>query len=1067
PDGSFAAVSGTLLPSTTRPAFTSSASAAAERALDRIFGASRPQMAIAETGETGGWQTLEIASTPDLQVTDARARRELARVGSQLVEAWAVEIMGQVPVDPDDPDAPDFVAHRYLVADVGGRILRDVDLVQNDAFVYRAYAETTGNRRPLDGATQSFTPHPTGVPDGSAPSIIPQNLVVMEAFNGPLDPWLATNAATTDGNNAEAFADLDNTLTFTTGDVRPEVKSGRVLNYTYDHTIGPLDTLNQSKAAAVNAFFVVNWMHDWWYDSGFTETAGNGQANNFGRGGVGNDRLLILAQAGANRGLRNNANMATPADGARPRMRMYLWTQGAATSLVTPSGTPVSRALTTGPRDFEIAGDLVVAADATAPTDDACQVPGNLSGKIALVTFSNACTSAVTVTNIKAGGAIAFVLVDGASNDPGRFGGSAAANLPGMVIGKTAGAALAAAVAAAGGSLGVTLTSAIAGPERDGDLDNTVVTHEWGHYLHHRLTDCGANQCGGMSEGWGDFNALMMMLREGDNRDGVYAIGPYALADGTPNTAYFGIRRFPYSRDRTRNDLSFRHISNGVALPTTTPGFPGNGSNNSEVHNAGEIWATMMWETLNVLADAHGVTVARRRMSDYIVGGMLLAPSDATFTEQRDGILAAASALDTDDMILMAAAFAGRGAGSCAVSPPGDSATNAGLVESGTLAAKLVVGGVTLTDDGRVGHAARHRRQQRHPGRRERDHHGVDREHRRPHRRADQVRRGAAVHEQQPELPGHRAPDRAAQHRGHDQCPRRRRQHLRQGRRQPRPDDPDRRRRRSRRVHDRHRRDQDLAVDADRRARDQPVGPRRRGQWQPVVPGHGRGLDHRHAVRLARAPGRHHRQPRTQVQARVQLRVPGHRAVRRRRRRDLERRRHHLERRHRVRRQPGVHRRGGRRRRQPDHRPPGLRRHEPGLSGAQPGVARLRQGVRRQVRAGAVPHRYRRLRRRARLEHRRRRGQRHHQHAVPGPGHRAVDVHRAPRRGRRVRRAVDRQRPRPQPARRRSGRVHPERRAVVGDARRERHGATRSSSTARLAAAAVTLPPRAVYAAPV
>ncbi|TMQ07882.1 MAG: hypothetical protein E6J91_34560 [Deltaproteobacteria bacterium] len=671
PDGSFAAVSGTLLPSTTRPAFTSSASAAAERALDRIFGASRPQMAIAETGETGGWQTLEIASTPDLQVTDARARRELARVGSQLVEAWAVEIMGQVPVDPDDPDAPDFVAHRYLVADVGGRILRDVDLVQNDAFVYRAYAETTGNRRPLDGATQSFAPHPTGVPDGSAPSILPQNLVVMEAFNGPLDPWLATNATTTAGNNAETFSDLDNTLTFTTGDVRPEVKSGRILNYTYDHSVGPLATQDQSKAAAVNSFFVVNWLHD-----------------------------LILAQAGANRGLRNNANMATPADGARPRMRMYLWTQGAATSLVTPSGTPVSRALTTGPRDFEIAGDLVVAADATAPTDDACQVPGNLSGKIALVTFSNACTSAVTVTNIKAGGAIAFVLVDGASNDPGRFGGSAAANLPGMVIGKTAGAALAAAVAAAGGSLGVTLTSAIAGPERDGDLDNTVVTHEWGHYLHHRLTDCGANQCGGMSEGWGDFNALMMMLREGDNRDGVYAIGPYALADGTPNTAYFGIRRFPYSRDRTRNDLSFRHISNGVALPTTTPGFPGNGSNNSEVHNAGEIWATMMWETLNVLADAHGVTVARRRMSDYIVGGMLLAPSDATFTEQRDGILAAASALDTDDMILMAAAFAGRGAGSCAVSPPGDSATNAGLVESGTLAAKLVVGGVTLTDDG-------------------------------------------------------------------------------------------------------------------------------------------------------------------------------------------------------------------------------------------------------------------------------------------------------------------------------------------------------------------------------
>ena len=701
-DGSFAAVAGTLVPSTTKPTFTSSASAAAERALDQMFGASRPRTAIAETAETGGWQTLEIASVPDLQVSEARARRELARVGNQLVEAWSVEIIGSVPFDParDEPETPSITAHRYLVADVGGRILEDVDLVQNDAFVYRAYAETTGNRRPLDGALQSFAPHPTGVPDGSAPSLIPQNLVVMEAFNGPLDPWLATNATTTDGNNAETFADRDNTFTFTTGDVRPEVRSGRILNYTYDHTLGPLDAPDQAKAAVVNAFFMVNWLHDWWYDSGFTETAGNAQADNFGRGGVANDRLLILAQAGANVGLRNNANMATPADGARPRMRMYLWTQGAATMLSTPNATPVSRALTTGPRDFTISGDLVVATDATAPTDDACQVPSNISGKIALVTFSNACTSAVTVTNIKASGAIGFVLVDGTSNDPGRFGGSAAANLPGVVIGKTAGAALAADVAAAGGSLGVTLTSAIAGPERDGDLDNTVVAHEWGHYLHHRLTSCGANMCGGMSEGWADFDSLMMMLREGDNRDGVFAIGPYALADGTPNTAYFGIRRYPYSRDRTKNDLSFRHISNGVALPTTTPGFPGNGSNNSEVHNTGEIWATMMWEALNVLIDQHGLTVGRRRMTDYIVAGMLLTPPNANFTEQRDGLLAAASALDTDDMILMAAAFAGRGAGSCAVSPPGSSTTNIGVVESGTLAAKLALGGVSLTDDG-------------------------------------------------------------------------------------------------------------------------------------------------------------------------------------------------------------------------------------------------------------------------------------------------------------------------------------------------------------------------------
>jgi hypothetical protein len=29
----------------------------------------------------------------------------------------------------------------------------------------------------------------------------------------------------------------------------------------------------------------------------------------------------------------------------------------------------------------------------------------------------------------------------------------------------------------------------------------------------------------------------------------------------------------------------------------------------------------MMWEAFNVIADAHGVEVARRRMADYIVAG--------------------------------------------------------------------------------------------------------------------------------------------------------------------------------------------------------------------------------------------------------------------------------------------------------------------------------------------------------------------------------------------------------------------------------------------------------------
>jgi hypothetical protein len=535
------------------------------------------------------------------------------------------------------------------------------------------------------------------MPDGSAPNYLPPPLVVMDAFNQPKDSWLATNATTTSGNNADAFADLDNNGVFSAGDIRPEVKSGRILNYTYRPELEPLATPDQSKAATVNAFFIVNWMHDWFYDSGFTEATGNAQRDNYGRGGVANDPIFIAAQAGANVGLRNNANMSTPQDGSRPRMRMYLWSSGTNTSLTTPSGVITSESFAAGPRNFDLTAEVVVGTDATAPFDDGCQpITNAVAGKIVLLTYSGTCGSAPTVNSAKAAGAIGVLLADGALDNPRAFAGSAPANIPGLAIGKTDGAALASAIAA--GPTTITLKSAISGPERDGDLDNTIVAHEWGHYLHHRLADCGAQQCGGMSEGWGDFNALLMMLRDNDNRDGVYAAAPYAMADGRPDAAYYGLRRFPYSRDRSKNDLSFRHIGDENALPTITPGFPG--GPNSEVHNAGEVWTTMMWEALNALIDQHGVAIGRRRMSDYVVAGLLLTPPDATFTEGRDALLTAASALDTEDMILMAAAFAGRGAGSCAISPPITSATNAGVVESGTLAGKLSTGGLTLTDDG-------------------------------------------------------------------------------------------------------------------------------------------------------------------------------------------------------------------------------------------------------------------------------------------------------------------------------------------------------------------------------
>jgi hypothetical protein len=82
-------------------------------------------------------------------------------------------------------------------------------------------------------------------------------------------------------------------------------------------------TAQAQRGAVIQMFYVMNRYHDELYRLGFTEQAFNFQANNFGRGGAGSDRVSAEGQDSSG---TNNANFATPADGGRGRMQMYLWT---------------------------------------------------------------------------------------------------------------------------------------------------------------------------------------------------------------------------------------------------------------------------------------------------------------------------------------------------------------------------------------------------------------------------------------------------------------------------------------------------------------------------------------------------------------------------------------------------------------------------------------------------------------------------------------------------------------------------------------------------------------------
>ncbi|KAH6586742.1 hypothetical protein BASA50_000339 [Batrachochytrium salamandrivorans] len=82
-------------------------------------------------------------------------------------------------------------------------------------------------------------------------------------------------------------------------------------------------TASNIAAAAVNLFYLTNFMHDILGRHGFTEKAGNFQKDNFGLGGKENDPVIINV---LNPSKVNNANFFTPADGKSGIMNMHRYT---------------------------------------------------------------------------------------------------------------------------------------------------------------------------------------------------------------------------------------------------------------------------------------------------------------------------------------------------------------------------------------------------------------------------------------------------------------------------------------------------------------------------------------------------------------------------------------------------------------------------------------------------------------------------------------------------------------------------------------------------------------------
>ena len=448
--------------------------------------------------------------------------------------------------------------------------------------------------------------------------------------------WLAGRSekdTNISGNNVAAYLDIDNNNRADAGGTR--TRTGNFLTVA-DLTAQPSTPAN--KAVAVqNLFYLNNVVHDILYSHGFTESTGNFQVDNFGKGGTGNDAVAAEAQDG---GGLDNANFATPPDGRKPRMQMYLWSGAGPTHevVVNPLGGPTygARGAQFGPalNTTGLTGAIALVSSAAAPpATDACNpVSSAVSGKIALVDRGT-CAFTVKAKNVQNAGGLGMIVannIDGTATFV-MGGTDATIVIPSVMISQNDGAAL----RLLGSPNGTMRLKVVQPLQIDGSLDSDIVYHEYGHGLTWRMIGSMSGPlAGAIGEGASDGVAMLI--------NGSDLIGVYAASSPT------GIRRFRYA-----------------GYPLTYGDVTG-----AEVHNDGEIYAAAIWRLIELFGPSR-----RSELFDYYVNGMNFTPSTPAYEDMRDGILAAVAAVPTSssDRCTIWSAFAqfGIGVGANGVVNPG------------------------------------------------------------------------------------------------------------------------------------------------------------------------------------------------------------------------------------------------------------------------------------------------------------------------------------------------------------------------------------------------------------
>lgn len=203
---------------------------------------------------------------------------------------------------------------------------------------------------------------------------------------------------------------------------------------------------------------------------------------------------------------------------------------------------------------------------------------------------------------------------------------------------------------------------------RDGDLDNGVIAHEYGHGISNRLVggpsnvSCLRTHDEREGEGWSDWWSYALTMRPGDDGRTPRGIGNYVIYADEGRTGP-GIRITPYSTDMRINPATYNTVKTAA-----------------EPHGVGYVWATMLWDMYWNLVDKHGFnpdpygsweTGGNNLAMQLVIDGMKMAPCTPGFVDARDAIIASDAALTGnpargergDNECLIWRTFARRGLG--------------------------------------------------------------------------------------------------------------------------------------------------------------------------------------------------------------------------------------------------------------------------------------------------------------------------------------------------------------------------------------------------------------------